>query len=223
MHIPVDVLEELAEFTGNFWSSWDQEPHIAAAIRAYMKPAPPVVEAATRSDIGYQWKQVFLPAGTRLRASFGRQPYFASVEGGEIQSDGQSISPSSFANLRGSGNRNAWKAVWLRFPGSPQWVLADACRALQKAATARLFSADADANANATTSQPQQTPSPRSAASVATTATAATTATTATAATAAPTRAVGTATPKTTATAATTAPGKKKSRRGRRHKRSHNA
>jgi hypothetical protein len=162
MHIPVDVLEELAEFTGNFWSSWDQEPHIAAAIRAYMKPAPPPVETATRSDIGYQWKQVFLPAGTRPR---------------------------------GSGNRNAWKAVWLRFPGSPQWVLADACRALQKAATARLFDADAANTSPAALQQPAPRPTPAS------------------------------TTTNTAATARTpAAPGKKKTRRGkRRHKRAPDA
>jgi len=38
------------------------------------------------------------------------------------------MSPSQFANLRGSGNRNAWKAVWLRLPGSDEWLLADVCR-----------------------------------------------------------------------------------------------
>jgi hypothetical protein len=209
MRIPGDVLEELAEFTGNFWSSWEQEPHIAAAIRAYMKPAPPVLEAATRSDIGYQWKQVFLPAGTRLRASFRRQPYFASVEGGEIQCDGQNVSPSGFANLRGSGNRNAWKAVWLRFPGSPQWVLADACRTLQKAATASLFSTDADAATDAK-AKPQDKSSagaaPRAVAPPAV----------------APAPALVPASAPTLAPAPA-ATGKKKSRRGRRHKRSRSA
>ena len=51
------------------------------------------------------------------------------------------LSPSAFANLRGSGHRNAWKALWLRFPGSEQWILADTCRAQQKALIARLFGA----------------------------------------------------------------------------------
>lgn len=140
MRLPSDVLEELSAFSGFFWSSWEQEPIICDAIRAYIKPKPPEQpQAAAPTDIGYQWKQLFLPEGTRLRASFGRQPYFASVEGTEIKCDGQSLSPSGFANLRGSGNRNAWKAVWLRFPGSAQWVLADDCRTLQKAATERLF------------------------------------------------------------------------------------
>lgn len=144
MRLPADLLVELGEFTGKFWSSWEQEPFICEAIRAYITPAAPdTQQSAMQPDEGYQWKQVFLPHGTRLRASFGRQPYFATVENSEIKCDGQSVSPSAFANLRGSGNRNAWKAVWLRFPGSAQWVLADACRTLQKTAVARRFGAEA--------------------------------------------------------------------------------
>jgi hypothetical protein len=42
---------------------------------------------------------------------------------------------------RGCGNRNAWKVIWLRFPGNEQWVLADVCRTRQNAAIARLFAA----------------------------------------------------------------------------------
>jgi len=49
------------------------------------------------------------------------------------------MSPSQFANLRGSGNRNAWKAVWLRLPGSDEWLLADVCRSARKMAIARLL------------------------------------------------------------------------------------
>jgi hypothetical protein len=37
------------------------------------------------------------------------------------------------ANLFGSGNRNAWKAVWLRLPGTDTWLLADVCRAARNA------------------------------------------------------------------------------------------
>jgi len=48
------------------------------------------------------------------------QSWFAVVEGAEIQYGGHAISPSCFANLQGSGNRNAWKAVWLRLPGSEE-------------------------------------------------------------------------------------------------------
>jgi hypothetical protein len=98
---------------------------------------------ASGTDAGYQWKQVFLPEGTRLRASFGRQPYFAVVAGAQIKYGEHAISPPCFANLYGSGNRNAWKAVWLRFPGSDEWLLAEVCRSARQAAIARMVGDDA--------------------------------------------------------------------------------
>jgi len=82
---------------------------------------------------------VFLPHGTRLRASFGGQNYFARVEGDAIKCGEQVMSPSRFANPRGSGKRNAWKAVRLRLSGSEEWLLAGACRSACKMAIARLL------------------------------------------------------------------------------------
>ena len=64
---------------------------------------------------------------------------FAVVEGDEIKHGHQALSPSCFANLQGSRNRNAWKAIWLRLPGSDQWLLADVCRSARQAAIARLL------------------------------------------------------------------------------------
>jgi hypothetical protein len=139
--LPADLLVELGELTGIRWNSWELEPIICEAIRRYMHPpaAPAQEQTSTASGAGYQWKQVYLPDGTRLRASFGGQPHFATVTGTEIKSGDLTLTPSGFANLYGSGNRNAWKAVWLRFPGNEQWVPADVCRAKQKAVIARLF------------------------------------------------------------------------------------
>ncbi|NVD72255.1 hypothetical protein HUX88_17110 [Duganella sp. BJB1802] len=148
IRVPDDVLVELGEFTGNFWSdSLAQEPFVIEAIRNYINP-PPLApqQPAAASEAGYQWKQVFLPEGTRLRASFGSKPYFATVVGAEIKYEGHAVSPSCFANLHGSGNRNAWKAVWLRLPGSSEWLLADVCRSARKAAIVRLHEGGAQAD-----------------------------------------------------------------------------
>ncbi len=97
---------------------------------------------------GHFWSdpamEPFLPEGTRLRASFDRKSYFAVVEGTEIKYGEYAISPSCFANLHGSGNRNAWKAIWLRFPGSAEWLLADVCRSAKKAAIARLLGSETE-------------------------------------------------------------------------------
>jgi hypothetical protein len=150
--LPNELMQEFGVFADKPWAGWEIEPAICDAIRAYMKPQPAAkAQPDAVSDAGYQWKQVFLPEGTRLRASFGRAPYFAVVQGSDIRCGEQSLSPSAFANLKGSGNRNAWKAVWLRFPGSEQWVLADTCRVQQKALIARLFGA-AEAQQTAATS-----------------------------------------------------------------------
>ena len=166
VRLPADVLVELGDFTGIFWNSFELEPIICDAIHAYMNPPPAAqmqVAASTETgyETGYQWKQVFLPEGTRLRASFGRAPYFAVVRGNEIRCGESSVSPSGFANLQGSGNRNAWKAVWLHFPGSEQWVLADTCRTLQKTAAASIFASVGTTPAPAQTQGKRQRPAER--------------------------------------------------------------
>jgi len=153
IRVPSELLEELGAFTGIFWSdSLALEPHVCKAIRSYIAPQPvqsqpqplPTAPSKPRCEPGYQWKEVFLPEGTTLRANFGSQPYFASVEGAEITYEEQTVSPSCFANLHGSGNRNAWKAIWLRLPGSDVWLLADVYRAARKASITRLLAGNGD-------------------------------------------------------------------------------
>ena len=141
VHLPFETLEALGEFTGKWWSdTYNLEPFVCQAIDNFVKQTPVAKQPPSApSEAGYQWKQVFLPEGTRLRASFGKRPYYATVEGSEIKYGECAVSPSCFANLQGSGNRNAWKAIWLRLPGSDEWLLADVCRSARKAAIARLL------------------------------------------------------------------------------------
>jgi hypothetical protein len=144
IRVPDNLLVEFGKFTGLRWNdTFAMEPFVCEALRNFMNPAPAAQEqTAAPTESGYQWKEVFLPEGTRLRASFDHQQYFAVVAGAEIKYGEHAISPSCFANLFGSGNRNAWKAVWLRPPGSTEWLLADVCRAARKAAIARLMGSD---------------------------------------------------------------------------------
>ncbi|UGQ47088.1 hypothetical protein [Massilia endophytica] len=159
LRVPAELLEELGNFTGYFWSDFRLEPIICDAIRAYMMAAPGAsVQSAAPSELGYQWKELFLPEGTRLRASFGGQPYFAAVEGIEIKYGEQAISPSRFANLQGCGNRNAWKAIWLRLPGRDEWLLADVYRSARKAAIARLRAGGESAAGIGQVEQPKEKP-----------------------------------------------------------------
>ena len=142
IRVPADVLMSLGDYTGHSWSdSLALEPFICEAIRRYVQAAPTSVpQTITPVCAGYQWKEVFLPEGTGLRTYFAGRSNFALVEGEEIKFDGQAVSPSRFANLQGSGNRNAWKVIWLRFPGNHEWILADVCRSVRKEAIARLRS-----------------------------------------------------------------------------------
>lgn len=78
---------------------------------------------------GFQWKSVFLPEGTSLRTSYSANAEFAKVVGEHIVAeDEEALTPSLFANRHAKG-RNAWRFVWLRFPGKDYWVRADDCRA----------------------------------------------------------------------------------------------
>ncbi len=78
---------------------------------------------------GFQWKKVFLPDGTSLRTSYRDTIEFAKVVGDHIVShDGTALTPSLFANRHTNG-RNAWRFVWLHFPGDGYWVRAANCRA----------------------------------------------------------------------------------------------
>lgn len=166
IRVPGELLEELGAFTGHFWSdSLRLEPYICEAIRNYIDPPAPEPQAqAAQSDpqsgLGYQWKEVFLPEGSTLRASFDKKPYFATVRGAEIKYGDHAVSPSCFANLYGSGNRNAWKAIWLRLPGSDAWLLADVYRAARKAAIARLMTGDTREDQRPSTAEPSMAKEP---------------------------------------------------------------
>lgn len=94
--------------------------------------------SATTID-GYQWKDVFLPAGTLLRNVYRRTSYLARVEGRDILFDGQSVSPAQFVNAVSGNCRNAWTTMWVRFPNDNEWK-----RALTLRKTTRVFKSKQD-------------------------------------------------------------------------------
>jgi len=77
---------------------------------------------------GFQWKNLFLPDGTAMRTSYQGTVEFAKVVGDRIISDaGEPLTPSQFVNRHAIG-RNAWRLIWLRFPGDTHWSRAADCR-----------------------------------------------------------------------------------------------
>jgi len=77
---------------------------------------------------GYQWKTVFLPEGTQLRA-WNRSGFaYAEVIGDSIVHLGDAVSPHQFICRCKGISRSAWAEVSLLFPGENHWKRADVHR-----------------------------------------------------------------------------------------------
>ena len=62
----------------------------------------------------------------------GRHAY-AAIQKERLVYEGESLSPSEFASKVADGtNRNAWRDLFLQFPGSSEWESADAARRLNR-------------------------------------------------------------------------------------------
>ena len=98
--LPNELMEEFGAFTGLHWCGWEIEGPICDAIRAYMKPQPAAqAQPDAVTDAGYQWKQIFLPEGTRLRA-----PSLGAQNAGSITTIG--------CPLRSSGSNRQAPCEW---------------------------------------------------------------------------------------------------------------
>nr|WP_315221880.1 hypothetical protein [uncultured Duganella sp.] len=103
---------------------------------------------------GYQWKILFLPEGTRVRMQYEEDWHSAEVVGDELMYRGRSVSPHQLTQVVAGDGRNAWRDLWIRFPGEKNWANAAQLRArLQKrAATTPPTPEEAMANAAKTMS-----------------------------------------------------------------------
>lgn len=138
VHLPNDVFHALTAFTGEHWFGDASSAALCDAVRSWIArdrnqddanvSAIAEANAAPASMHGYQWKQLFLPEGTILRAAFQDKIAYATVEGDVMKAGGKAVSPSQFANAHGCGHRNAWRVLWLRLPGETGWQLAARCR-----------------------------------------------------------------------------------------------
>lgn len=92
---------------------------------------------APSSNLGYQWKSLFLPDGTELRMQYKGTYHYARVVGDTIVYKDKPITPGSLANTVAGGSRNAWRDLWIKRPSDDEWVLADEWRARESTVTAR--------------------------------------------------------------------------------------
>ena len=78
---------------------------------------------------GYQWQAVFLPNGTQIRMTYGGEDSYAEVRHGRLFYGDKNMSPSQFAGkVARYTNRNAWRDLYIKFPGEGAWKLADYIR-----------------------------------------------------------------------------------------------
>jgi hypothetical protein len=103
----------------------------AEAVDEWVRRHDPNALAGS-AHAGYQWKRLFLPDGTVLRTVLGGKSHHCLVEGDRIVYEKRAVSPSGFANAVGGIRRNAWKSIWILFPDSKDWKLADSLRPQQR-------------------------------------------------------------------------------------------
>lgn len=78
---------------------------------------------------GYQWGAVFLPNGTQVRMTYGGQDTYTEIRHGRFCYDEESMSPSQFARrVARNTTRNAWRDLYIKFPGDASWKPADSLR-----------------------------------------------------------------------------------------------
>lgn len=74
---------------------------------------------------GYQWQNVFLPNGTEIRMTYKGETTYAEIRHEKLILGDESMSPSEFAcAVANNTSRNAWRDLYIKYPGSGDWKFA---------------------------------------------------------------------------------------------------
>ncbi|MRW87193.1 hypothetical protein GJ698_24290 [Pseudoduganella sp. FT26W] len=123
--LPAIVYDELRSYLRESGSTLSASEALIKAVQFWI--------AKGRADAipsrGYQWKQLFLPEGTRLRMRFNERWYTAAIAGDNLVYNGKSVSPNQMAVKVAGDGRNAWHEIWVLLPGHKQWANAAMLRA----------------------------------------------------------------------------------------------
>lgn len=122
--MPIAALLELCDFLKARGSTLAPDEALACALRQWM--ATQSTSAAEAR--GYQWKRLFLPAGSRLRMQYAGEWFYAEVRGDDLFFDGQPVSPRGMTQMIAGDGRNAWRDLWVRLPGEKNWSRASRLR-----------------------------------------------------------------------------------------------
>lgn len=78
---------------------------------------------------GYHWQILFFPNGTRLKINYKGRESKAEIRHQKLCFGDSEYSPSEWArHVANNTNRNAWRDIWVQFPGTSEWKLADVLR-----------------------------------------------------------------------------------------------
>lgn len=129
--VPYAALAELRTFLRTSGSTLCASEAIVRAIKLWITNQ----QAAAAAGQGYQWKSLFLPAGTQLRMRCAEQLFFAGVIGDQIIFRGRPVSPRQMVCTAAGEQRNAWRDLWIRRPQDRGWAPAAQLRraAMQEA------------------------------------------------------------------------------------------
>jgi hypothetical protein len=126
---PPQAMRRLAEFLSETGSMLSPTDAATMAINQWIAfERGQLTATAPTPTRGYQWKALFLPAGTELRISFGGDYFYARVEGDAIIYRGRAVSPRQMALAVAGEGRNAWREIWILPPGERKWYPASLLR-----------------------------------------------------------------------------------------------
>ena len=118
----VETFLERTEGDPDIWSAEYIEKLVDQEDEAYL-------EKYGDPGRGYQWSLVFLPNGTKVRMSYGNQDSYAEIRHGRLCYGEEAMSPSQFASrVANNTSRNAWRDLYIKFPGEGSWKLVDNLR-----------------------------------------------------------------------------------------------
>lgn len=110
--------------------AWLAANAATAAISGSIQASGADADEASR---GYQWKELFLPAGTELRMRYDDAVHHARVTGDAIVYRGRRVSPRQLTLAVAGDGRNAWRDLSLRLPGEAHFRPACVLRRMAKA------------------------------------------------------------------------------------------
>lgn len=129
--LPPATRLELEDFLRTSGSPLSLTEALVAAIKLWIVREQGLAEP-TR---GYQWKLLFLPETTLVRLCHRERWHVGKVIGDDLIYEGCPVSPHQMAHEIAGDGRNAWRVLWLRFPGEKTWTNAGQLRTrLQKRA-----------------------------------------------------------------------------------------